>query len=208
MSSGYFRLLLIVLGWVFFDRLYVFLPLYAVSAFLDGIDGCIARRLGQCSAFGAWLDVLVDNVGRSVIWAMLYDWGVFVVCIEWTVFVCTHTLGHTWKQAFGAAPWWVKMVMDNGFYTATGVFTIAGIHGLPPYLYFYHNQPQDLDFLQASGIKVLLIVPIVVLITARALGLAVELWCIKAHIVQLIHLEENKTVRTLTKDFDRSDSPT
>ena len=35
-STGYFRLFLIILGWFFFDRLYVFLPLYAVSAFLDG----------------------------------------------------------------------------------------------------------------------------------------------------------------------------
>ena len=42
------------------------------------------------------------------------QWGVFVACLEWTVFVCTHTLGSTWKRAFGAAPWWVKMVMDNG----------------------------------------------------------------------------------------------
>ena len=44
----------------------------------------------------------------------LSQWGVFVVCLEWTVFVCTHTLGSAWKQAFGAAPWWVKAVMDNG----------------------------------------------------------------------------------------------
>ena len=42
------------------------------------------------------------------------QWGVFVSCVEWTVFVCTHTLGHQWKAAFGAAPQWVKRVMDNG----------------------------------------------------------------------------------------------
>ena len=30
------------------------------------------------------------------------------------MFVCTHTVGSKWKQAFGAAPWWVKLVMDNG----------------------------------------------------------------------------------------------
>ena len=35
-------------------------------------------------------------------------------CLEWTVFVCTHTLGHQWKAEFGAAPHWVKTVMDNG----------------------------------------------------------------------------------------------
>ena len=32
------------------------------------------------------------------------------------MFVCTHTLGSVWKQAFGAAPWWVKQVMDNGMW--------------------------------------------------------------------------------------------
>lgn len=42
------------------------------------------------------------------------QWGVFVACVEWTVFVCTHTQGHQWKTAFGAAPQWVKTVMDNG----------------------------------------------------------------------------------------------
>lgn len=56
----------------------------------------------------------------------------------------------------------------------TGVFTIAGIHGLPPCLYFYHHQPQDWALLHQEGVKVLLIVPIVVLATGRALGLAVE----------------------------------
>ena len=28
--------------------------------------------------------------------------------------MCTHTMGSAWKQAFGAAPWWAKKVMDNG----------------------------------------------------------------------------------------------
>ena len=38
--SGYTRLLLIITGWFFFNNVYVFLPLYAVSAFLDGKDLC------------------------------------------------------------------------------------------------------------------------------------------------------------------------
>ena len=46
--------------------------------------------------------------------SLTLQWGVFVSCVEWTVFVCTHTLGHQWKVAFGAAPQWVKTVMDNG----------------------------------------------------------------------------------------------
>lgn len=69
---GYTRLVIIITAWFFYDNIYVFIPLYAFSAMLDGIDGCVARALGQCSAFGAWLDVLVDNIGRSVLWTSLY----------------------------------------------------------------------------------------------------------------------------------------
>ena len=74
-----------------------------------------------------------------------------------------------------------------GFYTATGVFTIARIHGLPPYLYFFHHHPQDWAFLHKEGIKVLFIVSIIVLATGRALGLAVEVCrcvcvCVRARV--------------------------
>lgn len=33
----------------------------------------MARRLQQTSRFGAWLDVVIDNVGRGMLWNMLYD---------------------------------------------------------------------------------------------------------------------------------------
>lgn len=34
--------------------------MYASFAALDGIDGWIARRLGQCSAFGAWVTTVTS----------------------------------------------------------------------------------------------------------------------------------------------------
>lgn len=37
-----------------------------------GVDGWLARRLGQSSRFGAWLDVVVDNVGRGMLWSRLF----------------------------------------------------------------------------------------------------------------------------------------
>lgn len=63
--------------------------LYAIFAACDGIDGYAARKLNQCSSFGAWvkeivveingtsindnthlqLDVIIDNVGRTLIWS-------------------------------------------------------------------------------------------------------------------------------------------
>ncbi|XP_077064530.1 uncharacterized protein LOC143716171 isoform X2 [Siphateles boraxobius] len=38
-----------------------------------GVDGWVARKLQQTSRFGAWLDVVIDNVGRGMLWNMLYD---------------------------------------------------------------------------------------------------------------------------------------
>lgn len=34
--TGYVRLIMIITGWFFYDNVYVFVPLYALSAFLDG----------------------------------------------------------------------------------------------------------------------------------------------------------------------------
>lgn len=38
-----------------------------------GVDGWLARRLTQCSRFGAWLDVVVDNLGRGMLWSLLFE---------------------------------------------------------------------------------------------------------------------------------------
>jgi phosphatidylglycerophosphate synthase len=62
---GYIRLIILITGWFFYDSVYVFLPLYSLSAFLDGIDGCVARALGQCSAFGAWVSLSLGHGERA-----------------------------------------------------------------------------------------------------------------------------------------------
>lgn len=70
------------------------------------------------------------------------------------------------------APPFTLIMPPSGFYTATGAFTVAGIHALPPYLYFWKYRPNSWTFL--TKIRVLLVIPIVVLGVARLLGLAVE----------------------------------
>eukprot|EP01051_Picozoa_sp_SAG22_P005674 SAG22_NODE_344_length_11914_cov_6.665679_2_plen_242_part_00 len=113
-----------------------FLGLYAASALLDGLDGIAARRLDQCSAFGAWLDVIIDNIGRTLLWTTVAPgWGGWVACFEWTTFSCTHCIGAGWKVDFGAAPRLVTGIMANGFYNPLGVWAIAGLHFLPFSLY-------------------------------------------------------------------------
>jgi hypothetical protein len=43
---GYIRLIILITGWFFYDSVYVFLPLYSLSAFLDGKD-TYRLRLGS-----------------------------------------------------------------------------------------------------------------------------------------------------------------
>ena len=44
------------------------LLIWILSAFLDLFDGLAARRLNQCSRFGVILDILADNILRTVTW--------------------------------------------------------------------------------------------------------------------------------------------
>ena len=59
-----------------------------------------------------------------------------------------------------------------GFYTLTGVFTIAGMHFLPIYLYFWSHYPSPGLFL--GRLQVLLVAIMVLLVIGRFLGLIVE----------------------------------
>ena len=50
-----------------------------------------------------------------MLWALVAPrLGVFVIVVEWTTFVCSHTAGSRWRGQFGAAPKWVQRVMANG----------------------------------------------------------------------------------------------
>lgn len=79
--------------------------LFAASLALDAVDGWLARRLGQSTNFGAFLDVLVDIVTRGLLWcvaagghASLWPWAGALPALEGAVFACTHaTGGAAWK---------------------------------------------------------------------------------------------------------------
>jgi len=47
-----------------------------------GVDGWVARKLQQTSRFGAWLDVVIDNVGRGMLWNMLFDVSSGSTCLS------------------------------------------------------------------------------------------------------------------------------
>uniref|UniRef100_A0A8C9Y1L5 Uncharacterized protein n=1 Tax=Sander lucioperca TaxID=283035 RepID=A0A8C9Y1L5_SANLU len=103
-----------------------------------GVDGWLARRLGQTSRFGAWLDVVVDNLGRGMLWSLLFKWGWLVSALEWCVFVCNHNArGDHWKNSFITSPRFIQAIMANGFRTPLGTWVVSGLHCLPLWLYGY-----------------------------------------------------------------------
>lgn len=69
---GYLRLLLLSVSFCYcFSSYRAFLALYIISYSLDAVDGTVARRLNQCTRFGAVLDMLVDRVAKNALLLIL-----------------------------------------------------------------------------------------------------------------------------------------
>lgn len=78
------------------------------------------------------MDVVVDNIGRTMIWSNfqvfinrhiaieltqygMFQWGFLVSNLEWITFVCNHNKGLEWKSKFKEnVPVFVNLVMANG----------------------------------------------------------------------------------------------
>lgn len=183
---GYFRLLL--LGTTLFtgtESCQVTYWLFVATLLLDGLDGIAARRLNQCSSFGAFLDVFIDNLTRGVLWTwgVPAPYGVLPVILESTVFTCTHKGGGAaWKEGcFGKAPRWVLSVMANGFKTPAGVLAITGLMGLPLWLWSCRFMPGSVYAAPALGC---------IFVVGRLICASVEVWVLLAHIKGLLQQDE------------------
>ncbi|XP_059186700.1 uncharacterized protein si:ch1073-145m9.1 [Centropristis striata] len=189
---GYIRIGLVFAAWAAYKTPAVFVCLYSIFIAFDGVDGWLARRLGQTSRFGAWLDLVVDNLGRGMLWCLLFEWGWLVSALEWCVFVCNHgTRGGHWKSSFTSSPRFIQTVMANGFRTPLGTWVVSGLHCLPLWLYGYQwgllsHWLYLPVWIQALGT--------LLLAAGRLLALPVEIWCIWTHIKYLTSDEpEEKT---------------
>lgn len=179
---GYVRLCFVLFAFLLSGKPIWFLLFYILSAILDGFDGYAARRLNQVSAFGALLDVIVDNIGRGMLWCQIFSWGYFVSVIEWLTLVSTHCKGPNWKSLEGTNPWIVQKVMANGFKTPWGIYAITGLHVLP--IWIYACQTEILSQIFPIPIVIQMFV-ILILILGRLLCLRVELYFIIDHFWRL-----------------------
>ncbi|XP_078022981.1 uncharacterized protein LOC117259843 isoform X1 [Epinephelus lanceolatus] len=184
---GYIRIGLVLSAWAAFETPAVFVSLYSIFIALDGVDGWLARRLCQSSRFGAWLDVVVDNLGRGMLWSLLFKWGWLVFALEWCVLVCNHNArGDQWKSSFITSPQLIQAIMANGFRTPLGTWVVSGLHGLPLWLYgcqwgLLTHWLFVPPWIQALGT--------LLLAAGRLLALSVEIWCIWTHIEYLTNEE-------------------
>ncbi|XP_039987451.1 uncharacterized protein si:ch1073-145m9.1 [Xiphias gladius] len=184
---GYIRIGLVLAAWGAYETPAVFVPLYSVSIALDGVDGWLARSLCQSSRFGAWLDVVVDNLGRGMLWGQLFEWGWLVSALEWCVFLCNHNArGGHWKNSFTTSPRFVQAIMANGFRTPLGTWVVSGLHCLPLWLYWYQWDLLSNWFYLPFWVQAL---GIMLLAAGRLLALSVEMWCIWTHIEYLTNDE-------------------
>ena len=84
--------------------------------------------------------------------------------------ICLHCGWGTLPSVSAALSY--SVTSPAGFYTPVGVFTVAGLHVLPAYLYFLQHIPEGWAELATS--PALLYAPVAVLGLGRALAMAVE----------------------------------
>jgi CDP-diacylglycerol---glycerol-3-phosphate 3-phosphatidyltransferase len=119
-------------------------PLLLLIISLDGVDGYVARRRGETSAFGAIFDIAVDRVVENVLWVVLADldlvpiWVAIVFitrgCIVDSIRYAAVARGET---AFGMMQsGWGRILVAGrwmrGFYGALKAVTFAWILLMQP----------------------------------------------------------------------------
>ncbi|GIL89572.1 hypothetical protein Vretimale_1874 [Volvox reticuliferus] len=152
--------------------------LLLINFILDGVDGALARRLCQTSAFGSFLDVAVDLASRGLVWSWAAPggFGAAVLLLEAIAFACIHAAaGPAWKDArhFAGGPFWVRAVMANGFKTPSGCLAVAGLMGCPLWLWARRVLPESPWSNPVLG---------AVLVAGRLLAAAVEVWVVGRHL--------------------------
>lgn len=180
---GYGRILLACIAFTYYQDPTWFILFYSSSIILDGLDGYTARKLNQCSKFGAWFDVIIDLFSRGYLWCALFKGGYLIVFLEWVTFVSTHSRGENWKIPDEKFPTLVKLVMENGFKTPAGFFAVGSLHVLPLWFYCYESR----FFTQTLGMPMWLqLSGIVILAVGRTVCAAVELFYCKEYVADLL----------------------
>ena len=123
-----------------------FIAVVLLACVTDIVDGYFARKLNQCSKIGVFLDVVADNILRTVLWVAaalarpkLATVAAAIISLEWICFVSTQlsTLTNkeqTWKSR-KKLPWIVSKYFENGFRNLFGGPGVIALFFCPLFIY-------------------------------------------------------------------------
>jgi len=211
---GYARIFLGFLGlWFAFTLPPLTIALWIISSLLDAIDGILARKLNQCSELGMLLDIIADNIVRSIFWiaaiisSTLYHsqnddhpnnneqiWitfiGTFIICLEWMTMLSTQlhaslAEGKHWKEERQKDPSFVKFYFSNNFRNPIGAVGIFGLFGSGIYTYASYIPAISETFPFFCYGRYISYV-------GRFISMPVELWLCFTYFRAVIDIEEKK----------------
>jgi phosphatidylglycerophosphate synthase len=190
------------------------LNLWIISSLLDLFDGMVARRLNLCSKFGVLLDIIADNILRSVAWISAINelgkgtdtdasillrclWAA-VVFLEWITMFCSQnkamiSQNNNWKDVDQVpAPCWVQAVFKNNFRTIPGILAIYGLFVAPLGSYILYADESWPKVLLSD--RVILAV-VIISYVGRSLSALVELWVCFDYAWCIIQTDKNSKVK-------------
>lgn len=135
--------------------------------------------------------MVLDNLGRGILWCYLFKYGFLVSCVEWITFSITQRHGAKWKEWFANQPFLIKHVFKNNFRTPIGLTAItAGLQGLPVWCYV-------LQHFEVTNLAFSLV--LIYCILGRLLCLFVELWIIYKNVMQMIQEDHESNLNDKEK---------
>jgi phosphatidylglycerophosphate synthase len=185
------------------------LNMWISASVLDMFDGMAARRLNQCSQFGVVLDVIADNILRSIVWisiiVMIEEehgdvsgikrciWTA-IIFLEWITMFCSQMKAsgrqhNHWKDMTQIQPpFWVQAVFKNNFHTLPGILAIYGLFIAPIGTYvMYADYVWPKQLLPEHAVSILVAISYV----GRVLSASVELWICFDYSYDMIIMERN-----------------
>lgn len=189
------------------------LNMWIAASILDIFDGMAARRLDQCSQFGVLLDVIADNILRSIVWIAVImveeengdDSGTkrctwtTILFLEWITMLCSQMKASRsqdthWKEVSkNKPPSFVRAVFKNNFRTPPGILAIYGLFAAPMGTYVMCvDQVWPQQLFSDKCIVTLVNISYV----GRMLSATVELWICFDYIHDVIQAEKMQDIKT------------
>lgn len=160
-------------------------PLLVLIIALDGLDGYVARRLGEVSVFGSIFDVVADRVVEIVLWLVLGDLGLVPMWVAIVFLVrgaVVDTIRYTSRKAgttvFGmmVSPWGQFIVggrLMRGLYGTVKALTFGWVLFWQPWPSL--NPALWAEWAQtADAVTMTLVIASVVLCLVRGLPVVIE----------------------------------